>query len=161
MADVLTKEQRQLNMTRIRGRDTIPELLLRRGLHGLGLRFRLYRKDLPGKPDLVFPRHRAVILVHGCFWHWHNCPLFKWPATRATFWRQKIERNRKRDQASVDRLIRDGWRVLIVWECALRGSGKRDVGDCLRHCERFVKGREQTFGELSGDWPVHIVSRTP
>jgi DNA mismatch endonuclease (patch repair protein) len=96
MTDVLTPEQRRLNMSRIRGRDTKPELLLRRGLHARGFRFRLNRKDLPGCPDLVFPRFRAVMFVHGCFWHWHDCPMFKWPATRTDFWRKKIEGNTKR-----------------------------------------------------------------
>jgi DNA mismatch endonuclease, patch repair protein len=98
MTDVLTPEQRRLNMSRIRGRDTKPELLLRRGLHARGFRFRLNRKDLPGCPDLVFPRFRAVMFVHGCFWHWHDCPMFKWPATRTDSWRKKIEGNTKRDQ---------------------------------------------------------------
>lgn len=90
MADVLTPEQRRLNMSRIRGRDTKPELLLRRGLHARGLRFRLHRKDLPGCPDLVFPRFRVTVFVHGCFWHGHECPMFKWPGTRTDFWRRKM-----------------------------------------------------------------------
>ena len=97
MVDVLTPEQRRLNMSRIRGKDTKPELMLRRGLHALGLRFRLHRKDLPGRPDMVFPRYRAAVLVHGCFWHGHDCPLFKWPVTRREFWAVKIEGNRARD----------------------------------------------------------------
>lgn len=121
MADVLTPEQRRLNMSRIRGKDTKPELMLRRGLHALGLRFRLHRKDLPGRPDMVFPRYRAAVLVHGCFWHAHDCPLFKWPATRREFWAAKIEGNRARDVRDVAGLAAAGWRVLVVWECALTG----------------------------------------
>src|ERR1700719_1649815 len=97
MGDVLTPEQRRLNMSRIRGRDTKPELLLRRGLHAAGLRFRLHTERLPGRPGLVFPRYRAAILVHGCFWHGHDCPLFKLPATRSEFWASKIAGNRTRD----------------------------------------------------------------
>ena len=151
MADVLTQEQRRLNMSRIRGRDTKPELILRRGLHALGLRFRLHRKDLPGKPDLVFRRHRAVILVHGCFWHWHCCPLFKWPATRSEFWREKIARNRERDQAALEGLRRAGWRVLVVWECSLRGPGRRSVEDVLARCEAFVRSPDDAFAELAGN----------
>ena len=85
MADVLTSEQRRLNMSRIHSRDTKPEMILRRGLHALGLRFRVCREDLPGSPDLVFSRHRVVVLVHGCFWHGHSCPMFKWPADAAGF----------------------------------------------------------------------------
>ncbi len=151
MVDVLTPEQRRLNMSRIRGRDTKPEMILRRGLHALGLRFRLHRKDLPGRPDLVFPRYRAVIQVHGCFWHGHDCPMFKWPATRAEFWKEKIVGNRRRDRASLGALHESGWRVLVVWECALRGPGRRSVRDVLSRCESFVKDRNEALAELGSD----------
>jgi DNA mismatch endonuclease, patch repair protein len=122
--DVLTKEQRRLNMSRIRGKDTKPEMLLRRSLHAVGLRFRLHEARLPGKPDMVFPRYRAVILIHGCFWHGHDCPLFKLPATRREFWAAKIEGNRKRDARDIAVLAAAGWRVLVVWECALKGPAR-------------------------------------
>ena len=118
MVDVLTPEQRRLNMSRIRGKDTKPELMLRHGLHARGLRYRLHRKDLPGRPDMVFPRYRAAILVHGCFWHGHDCPLFKLPATRREFWAAKIEGNQARDARDIAGLAAAGWRVLVVWECA-------------------------------------------
>jgi len=108
-------------MSRIRGKDTKPELVLRRGLHAMGLRYQLHRKDLPGRPDMVFPRYRAALLVHGCFWHGHDCPLFKLPATRREFWKAKIEGNRARDASVLAELAIAGWRVLIVWECALKG----------------------------------------
>jgi len=124
MVDVLMPEQRRLNMSRIRGKDTKPELMLRRGLHARGLRFRLHRKDLPGRPDMVFPRYRAAVLVHGCFWHGHDCPLFKWPATRREFWQAKIEGNRARDLRDLAGLAAAGWRVLVVWECALKGPAR-------------------------------------
>ena len=152
MADVLTKEQRLVNMTRIRGRDTQPELVLRRGLHRRGLRFRLHRKDLPGKPDLVFPASRGVILVHGCFWHLHDCPRFKWPKTRQQFWRDKIERNRKRDETALADLKNAGWRVQVVWECALRGTARRPIQDVLDLCEAFVRSEQGDFAEVTGDW---------
>ena len=154
MADVLTQEQRRLNMSRVRGRNTKPELILRRGLHARGLRFRLHRKDLPGKPDLVFPVRWAVILVHGCFWHWHGCPMFKWPTTRVDFWRAKIGRNRERDQITLKGLRGEGWRVLVVWECTLRGPGRRTVEDVFDRCEDFVRNSDQTFAEIGGDWPA-------
>src|SRR5262245_20506194 len=93
MADVLTPEQRRLNMSRIRGADTKPERLVRSALHARGFRFRLHRRDLPGKPDLALPRYRAVILVHGCFWHGHKCSLFQLPETRREFWEAKIRGN--------------------------------------------------------------------
>ncbi len=127
MADVLTPEQRRFNMSRIRSRNTKPELLVRHGLHARGLRFRLHRKDLPGSPDLVFPRFRAVVFVHGCFWHGHSCSMFKMPATRPAFWRKKIDANVKRDQRAQIKLMHDQWRVLTVWECALRGSARQPV----------------------------------
>lgn len=152
MADVLTRDQRRVNMSRIRGRDTQPELVLRRGLHRRGLRYRLYRNDLPGKPDLVFSGTRAVILVHGCFWHLHECPRFKWPATREEFWRTKIERNRERDVATLRNLREAGWRVQVVWECALRGAGRRPLEDVLNVCEAFVRTEEADCTEIAGDW---------
>lgn len=153
MVDVLTPAQRQLNMSRIRGKDTKPELLLRRGLHALGFRFRLHRKDLPGRPDLVFPTRRAVIFVHGCFWHSHGCPLCKVPATHPEFWRAKISRNRHRDEAAADRLQTMGWQVLVVWECAFRGRARLPQGSVMARCACFLRGGTHPINEISGDWP--------
>jgi DNA mismatch endonuclease, patch repair protein len=150
MADVLTPKQRSYNMSRIRGRDTKPELILRRGLHAQGLRFRLHRKDLPGRPDLVFPRYSAVIQMHGCFWHGHDCPMFKLPATRTEFWSDKISRNRQRDQASLFALRERSWRVLVVWECSLRGRNKWVVEDLLNRCKDFVIGGTEDFSDIHG-----------
>ena len=115
MADVLTAKQRQLNMSRIRGRDTKPEMQIRRGLHARGLRFRLHDRLLPGRPDLVFPKHRAAVFIHGCFWHAHRCKLFKLPTTRHEFWKAKFEANVQRDRKAVQSLLSAGWRVLIIW----------------------------------------------
>ena len=97
---------------------------MRRGLHALGLRYRLHDRQLPGSPDLVFPGRRAVIFIHGCFWHGHNCPLFRLPSTRTDFWRAKIERNQERDRNALKDLRTRGWRSLVIWECALRGRGR-------------------------------------
>jgi DNA mismatch endonuclease (patch repair protein) len=138
MVDVLTPEQRRLNMSRIRGRDTKPEMLLRRGLHARGLRFRLHRRDLPGRPDLVFPRFHAVIFVHGCFWHGHSCPMFKMPATRVAFWRSKIGQNRKRDWTAQAKLVEEHWRVFTVWECALRGPERSPVETVIDGIVRWL-----------------------
>lgn len=125
MADVLTPEQRSRCMAAIRSRDTKPEMAVRRMVHAMGYRFRLHRSDLPGKPDLVLPRHEAVIFVHGCFWHLHNCRTGRVrPKTNAAFWRKKREGNRDRDRRHVRKLRRDGWRVLTVWECQLRDPAK-------------------------------------
>ncbi|HZY61275.1 MAG TPA: very short patch repair endonuclease [Edaphobacter sp.] len=130
MTDVLTTEQRRLNMSRIRGKDTKPEMLLRRALHARGFRFRLHRRDLPGRPDLVFPQFHSVIFVNGCFWHGHDCPLFKLPATRTGFWAAKIEGNKKRDCRALEDLAISGWRTLVLWECALKGP-KREHMDLI------------------------------
>lgn len=150
MLDVLTKAQRRANMARIRGRDTKPEVAIRRGLHGRGLRFRLHRKDLLGRPDLVFPRHGAVIFVHGCFWHGHECPMFKWPRTRREFWETKITKNQERDQIAIVSLRDQGWRVLTVWECALRGPGRWSMEDLLQRCEEFVRSPISEEEAISG-----------
>jgi DNA mismatch endonuclease (patch repair protein) len=115
-------------MAAIRGADTKPEMIIRRGLHARGFRFRLHDRKLPGRPDLVFPRFAAVVFVNGCFWHGHDCALFKWPKTREEFWREKIEGNRRRDTRSAEMLLAAGWRVATVWECALKGP-ERLLGD--------------------------------
>jgi DNA mismatch endonuclease, patch repair protein len=118
MADVLTPQQRSFNMSRIRSRDTRPEMIVRSIVHGLGFRYRLHKKDLPGKPDLVLVRHRKIIDVHGCFFHMHDCSYGRVvPATNAEFWRIKRESNLERDRRNVKLLKKDGWQVLIVWEC--------------------------------------------
>jgi DNA mismatch endonuclease, patch repair protein len=153
VADVLSSEQRRLNMSRIRGRDTRPELLLRRGLHAAGLRFRLHRRDLPGTPDLVFARSRAVILVHGCFWHGHSCPLFRLPSTRPGFWADKIAGNRERDARVSSELTEMRWRVLVLWECALKGRARRPLSDVLEECARFVSDPSIKAHEIPGAWP--------
>lgn len=115
-------------MSRIGGKDTKPELLLRRALHALGLRYRLHGKDLPGKPDLVFPKHRAVVFVHGCFWHRHQgCKVATSPKSNIEFWQAKFSRNVQRDAANVAALERRGWRVFVAWECELTGKGKADA----------------------------------
>jgi DNA mismatch endonuclease (patch repair protein) len=123
MADTLTPAERSLRMGRIRGKDTSPELAVRRIVHRLGFRFRLHRKDLPGRPDLVFPRLHSVIFVHGCFWHRHpdpNCRLARLPKSRLDFWEPKLTANQRRDLCNQDALGADGWRVLVVWECELK-----------------------------------------
>jgi DNA mismatch endonuclease (patch repair protein) len=118
--DVLTPEERRRNMAAIRGKDTQPEMLLRRLVHSMGYRYRLHVRNLPGCPDIVLPRHRKVILVHGCFWHRHNCRLGRpWPRTRAAFWRAKLEGNKARDIRNLRKLRQLGWKVLTVWECQI------------------------------------------
>jgi DNA mismatch endonuclease, patch repair protein len=121
MADVLTPEQRSYCMSRIRGKDTGPEMLVRRSLHAFGYRFRVHVRSLCGVPDLVFPGRKKVILVHGCFWHRHRCRYGQvTPATRRRFWMKKLSENQRRDQLNSRELCKNGWQVLVVWECQTR-----------------------------------------
>lgn len=136
-------------MSGIRGKNTKPELLIRRGLHARGFRYRLHCKDLPGKPDLCFPKFRAVIFVHGCFWHGHDCHLFKWPSTRPEFWREKIARNRQVDAAAIERLFASGWRVAIVWECSLKGKHRLETQVLIDQVQNWLN-HEGSLLELRG-----------
>ena len=116
------KTVRSANMAAIRSRDTAPELIVRRLAHRLGLRFRLHQSSLPGKPDLVFPRHRKVVFVHGCFWHQHSCPDGHLPKSRISYWTPKLRRNCERDAEQLKLLKSLGWDVLIIWECQTKAS---------------------------------------
>jgi len=123
MADTLTKKERSERMSRVRGRDTKPELVVRRIVHGLGFRYRLHDSRLPGSPDLVFKSRRKAIFIHGCFWHRHSdpkCKLARLPKSRLDFWRPKLEGNRERDRRHQSALEALGWKYPIVWECELR-----------------------------------------
>lgn len=151
MADVLTPKQRQLNMSHIRGRDTRPEMVIRCGLHARGLRYRLQDRSMPGRPDVVFQKYRAVILVHGCFWHGHNCPLFQLPATRTEFWITKINANRSRDARTREALQTLGWRILTIWECSLKGPARWQMDTLLDACVDFLKGDAQQQ-QITGIW---------
>jgi len=118
MTDIYNRAKRSEIMSGIRGRDTRPEMIVRRVAHRLGFRFRLHRRDLPGTPDIVFPRHRAVIMVHGCFWHRHpGCKRASHPRARAQYWEEKFETNVVRDRRNETALHELGWRVLVIWEC--------------------------------------------
>ena len=121
MTDIVDQATRSRMMAGIRGKDTKPEIRLRKALHARGLRYRLHASDIFGRPDLVFPKYRAVVLVHGCFWHRHEgCRYATTPATRTEFWERKFAANLQRDSIVQERLAASGWRVAIVWECALR-----------------------------------------
>lgn len=136
-------------MAGIRGKDTKPEMIVRRGLHALGFRYRLHDRRLPGQPDIVLPRHRALIFVHGCFWHGHDCPLFRWPKAREAFWREKIGRNRERDGEVVAKLGLAGWRVLTIWECSIRGPGRIGADAVLPRAAEWL-GSTTGAGEIRG-----------
>ena len=135
MTDIVDSKRRSELMAGIRGRDTAPELAVRRLAHNMGMRFRLHRKDLPGRPDLVFPKHRLAVFVHGCFWHQHGgCQYAHIPKSRTAYWKEKFARNVARDRRNEDALQALGWRVLVIWEC--------EVGD-----------REKVKAKLGGIHP--------
>jgi DNA mismatch endonuclease (patch repair protein) len=135
MTDVFSKEKRSLIMSRVRGHDTKAEILVRSVVHRMGFRFRIHRRDLPGSPDIVLPRHGKVIFVHGCFWHGHKrCSRSKRPTTNMSFWNEKLDGNIKRDKRFQRTLRRMGWKVLVVWECETRES---EI--LLRKLERFLR----------------------
>tara|TARA_B100001939_G_C16946275_1_gene620511 strand:+ start:2824 stop:3240 length:417 start_codon:yes stop_codon:yes gene_type:complete len=136
-------------MAGIRGKDTKPEIMVRKALHHLGYRYRLHDRKLPGKPDLVLPRYRAVILIHGCFWHAHECHLFKWPSTRNAFWREKIGRNRCRDANVANQLSSLGWRQLTIWECALKGKKRKSLKEVVALAETWLNS-DKPVGEIKG-----------
>lgn len=138
MVDVVDKQTRSRMMSGIRGVNTKPEMLLRRTLHARGFRFRIHDRRLPGKPDIVLPKWRVVIEVRGCFWHRHEgCPKATTPATRPEFWQEKFDANVRRDAANAESLLAAGWRVLIVWECAM-GHGLSEA--VMREVTEFVTG---------------------
>lgn len=149
MADVLTPRQRSYCMSRIRGKDTKPEYLVRKELHALGFRYRLHQRSLPGCPDLVLSKHRAVIFVHGCLWHRHKCDLFQWPKTNAVFWRRKITRNCQNDEKNLLDLGSKGWRVMTVWECALRGKRRLELSDLIDRIARWLSSSRRHY-EITG-----------
>lgn len=131
MIDVVDKNTRSRMMSGIQGKNTKPELIIRRALFREGFRYKLHDKKLPGKPDLVLPKYNAIIFIHGCFWHRHECHLFKWPSTRPEFWKQKINRNVEVDAKNHRQLKNDGWYILTIWECALKGKTKRSLQDVV------------------------------
>lgn len=147
MADVLTSEQRRKCMSSVRRKNTSPELVLRSILHKSGLRYRLHRKNLPGTPDIVFPRFKAVLFVHGCYWHSHGCYRSAAPKSRQEFWKKKFDQNKERDARNVDTLLGLGWRVMTVWECALKGKMSLPASEVADAIKNWLSSSEQ-IGEL-------------
>jgi len=140
MPDRFTSQERSRIMSRIKGRDTKPEKFVRSLLHAMGYRFRLHRKDLPGKPDIVLPKHRKVVFVHGCFWHGHSdCCRAERPKANADFWNKKIDANMARDANAQSSLNKLGWDFLVLWQCEMR-----DVEKLQRNLECFLNGKEST-----------------
>jgi DNA mismatch endonuclease (patch repair protein) len=145
MADIVDQITRSRMMSGIRGTNTKPEMHVRSLLHRKGFRFRLHVRDLPGKPDIVLPRFRAVVFVHGCFWHGHGCPLFKMPSTRRDFWKTKIDNNRDNDRKAAGALHDAGWRVATIWECAMRGPARLDDAILIKRLDAWLRGEISHF----------------
>lgn len=146
MTDIVDSHTRSRMMRGVTGKNTRPEVAVRQRLHAAGLRFRLHAASLPGRPDIVIRKHRAVVFVHGCFWHGHQgCRYFRVPATNSDFWRQKIQANSERDARQVAELLQLGWRVGLVWECAVR----LDADMAADRLKEFLAGEEDLV-EISG-----------
>lgn len=128
MADVHEPDVRSYNMSQVKGKDTEPEMIVRKFLHANGFRYRLHVKDLAGKPDLVFPKYNTVIFVHGCFWHLHEgCKYSEIPKTRTEFWKKKLYKNKKRDKKNIKKLEEMGWNVIVIWECELKKENRNET----------------------------------
>lgn len=145
MTDIVSPETRSRMMKGIKGRDTKIERVIRSILHSQGFRFRLHRRDLPGRPDIVLPKHNAAIFVNGCFWHLHGCALSTIPSSNTEFWETKLKANAERDRRNSARLLDDGWRVATVWECALRGREDDEAQDMLLELAKWVEGQGTTL----------------
>lgn len=149
MADVVDKVTRSRMMSGIRGKNTRPEMLIRKNLHALGFRYRLHDKRLPGKPDIVLPRYRAVILIHGCFWHGHDCHLYRQPSSNVTFWKKKIAANRQNDQLASEAITKSGWRLMVIWECALKGKTRLPLEVVVRQTSEWIRSDASAY-EIGG-----------
>jgi len=144
MADVVNEETRSRMMANITSRNTKPELFVRSQLHKQGFRFRKNVKSIKGTPDIVLKKYSALVFTHGCFWHGHDCRYFKWPKTRREFWSNKIKGNRKRDTETISELLEKGWRICIVWECAIRSPNR--IG-YVSQLASWIKGKHK-FKEI-------------
>ena len=150
MVDVVDPATRSRMMSGIKGKDTKPELIIRKALFRQGFRYTLHNKLLPGKPDLVLKKYQAVIFINGCFWHGHDCKLFKWPQTRKKFWKNKIQGNRKRDIKVRKELSEQGWRILTIWECATKGKEKISLDEIITKAISWLRSTDNDL-EIRGN----------
>lgn len=158
MTDVVGPQSRSRMMAGIKGKNTRPEIAVRKGLHRMGLRFRLDGKGLPGRPDLALPKHRTVVFVHGCFWHAHVCGAFHLPASNVSFWVEKLHMNVARDQRKVAELNALHWRVLVVWECATKIAEKTGGNDLYQMAWDWIVNYDSSYLELSMG-PGNVISK--
>lgn len=150
MADIVDKKTRSRMMSGIRDKNTKPEVVIRKALFSKGFRYRLHDKNLPGKPDLVLPKYNSVILINGCFWHGHDCYLFKLPASNTEFWENKIARNCQNDKKAIAELKRMGWRVLTIWECAIRGRNKIGLDKVVDLTSDWIRQEGRSVHNIRG-----------
>lgn len=144
MADKISPERRSLNMAAIKSRNTKPEIAVRKLLHASGFRFRLHRKDLPGRPDIVLPRYKTAVFVHGCFWHQHEgCKLASKPSSRQEYWKAKFDRNAERDKNSFRTLTELGWQVVVIWECEVR----KNADEVVQRLAKLLSDHHASSGE--------------
>ena len=149
MTDIVDKKTRSRMMAGIKGKDTQPELVIRKALFAKGFRYRLHSTKIPGTPDIIFSRFRALIFINGCFWHGHDCHLFKWPSSNITFWESKIRRNQEKDKKNYEILKKNSWRILVVWECALKGRKKIDLVSLIEWVQDWLLHSNKSC-EISG-----------
>lgn len=149
MADIVDASTRSMMMSRVKSKDTRQEVEIRKRLFALGFRYRLHVSKLPGKPDIVLRKYKAAIFIHGCFWHVHDCSLFRWPTSKKAFWKKKLAGNRKRDIENIESLKKLGWRILVIWECSFRGAGKKRE----KEIDTLVikTGKWLNFGKVSSE----------
>lgn len=148
MADIKSSEARSKNMSAIKSANTRPEIKIRKALFAKGYRYRLHDKKLPGKPDIVLPKYNTIIFINGCFWHGHkNCYLYKQPANNREFWGQKIEANRKRDEEVIGMLLDKKWKVLVIWECSIKGRYKLPFKEVIHRIEEFIHS-DESYAEI-------------
>ena len=150
MADIVDVHTRSRMMSRVKNKNTRIEIEIRKGLWSKGIRYRLHGNKILGKPDLVLASYNALIFVHGCFWHGHDCPLFQIPKTRSKFWTDKIDGNKRRDKLVKDGLSSSPWRTMVVWECALRGKSKTDLDKVIEYLIKWLVCSCRS-GEIRGD----------
>jgi DNA mismatch endonuclease (patch repair protein) len=151
LADIVDPVKRSEMMAGIRSKNTRPELVVRKTLHALGYRFRLHRKDLPGKPDVVLPKWGTVVFVHGCFWHGHErCPQFRLPKSKTTFWSNKIAANQRRDNIVKTELLSKGWRIIEVWECAIKGPRRLKHESLSNFLSHAIELDQKDFVSIRG-----------
>lgn len=149
MTDIVDSKTRSRMMSGIRGKNTKPELIIRKELHKKGFRYKIHDDKLPGKPDIVLPKYNSIIFINGCFWHGHMCHLFKYPNTRKEFWFMKINNTKEKDLENINALLKAKWRVLLIWECAYKGTRKLPIDKLIEKISKWINS-DTNYLEIEG-----------